>query len=444
MFLWFGASILISGFVAWAVLSAGPSSWRQDVARAEAFVANRFAEVWTDAPARRRLAEATARELAVHVEVRDVEGVTVAVAGEACAGHVYRVPVPAADSGAGRHAGALGSVRVCRAAPRGHGWAVLGALGMAGLCLWLASGLITRRLVRPLGDLVRVARDIGQGNLASRTRPGRRGADELGVLGAAIDDMAARIEKQIADQRQLLAAVSHEIRTPLGHMRVLLEMARDSDGPRVAHYMEELEREILAVDSLVGQILASSRLEFDTMERRRLDARALAASALERAGLDAALLHVDTPDAAMDTAIDTAIEGDPTLLARALANLLENAQAHGHGVTAVRITGAGDGAFIAFEVLDQGPGLGGVDMERLFDAFYRGQSEEQRRDAPQSRDFAAEGKSAGALGLGLALVRRIARAHGGDAWAHDHTPRGARMGFSVRRMGAREHGHDRG
>jgi signal transduction histidine kinase len=265
-----------------------------------------------------------------------------------------------------------------------------------------------------------VARDIGAGKLQSRMRIGRHTRGELRVLGVAINDMATRIEKQISDQRALLAAVSHEIRTPLGHMRVLIEMARDMSEagrtPQVAQQLGELEREVLSVDSLVGQILASSRLEFDAIERRPLDAQALAREALQRAGLDAACLEVETSE--------TAIQGDPTLLARALANLIENAQHHGGGVTALRIrdeagSAAAEGARVCFEVEDQGPGFGEEEPEKLFESFYRGRT----------------GRASGhaALGLGLALVRRIARAHEGDAWAESRDGGGARVGFSMTR-----------
>ena len=133
-------------------------------------------------------------------------------------------------------------------------------------------------------EVIRVARDIGDGKLKSRLELGRHGG-ELGVLADAINDMAARIERQLADQRELLAAVSHEIRTPLGHMRILLETARDAAA--TAAVLAELEREVREVDGLVGQLLAGSRLDFGQLDRRPLDLGELAAdvaTALERRG----------------------------------------------------------------------------------------------------------------------------------------------------------------
>jgi signal transduction histidine kinase len=206
----------------------------------------------------------------------------------------------------------------------------------------------------------------------------------------------------MADQRELLAAVSHEIRSPLSRMRVLTELARERGAPPDA--IDEIEREVVEVDSLVGQLLASSRLDFAALEPRPLDARDVALRCLERAGLAPELLSCDTEE--------TAINGDPTLLARAVDNLLDNAKKHGAGATSLAIVRrAGKPAFV---VEDAGPGFSDGDVERVFESFVRGE------------------RSAGSsLGLGLALVRRIARAHGGDAWAENRAGGGARVGFSL-------------
>jgi two-component system, OmpR family, sensor kinase len=287
-----------------------------------------------------------------------------------------------------------------------------------GAVLWMASGAIAWRLIRPLLEVIRVARDIGDGKLKSRLELGRHDG-ELGVLSDSINDMAARIERQLADQRELLAAVSHEIRTPLGHMRILLETARERGTGE--ELVADLEREVLEVDRLVGQLLAGSRLDFDALDRRELDAGELAALALERAGID----H-DRLDVTVDCA---RVVGDPTLLARALANLIDNAQGHGGGLTCLRVRAGenlrgsvddvlsveGDVApEVVFEVEDSGPGFTPSEIDRAFESFYRGSS-----------------RGHGSLGLGLALVKRIASAHQGRAWAENRPSGGARLAFSL-------------
>lgn len=290
-----------------------------------------------------------------------------------------------------------------------HGtpWKPVAILFASGATLWALSGLIARRLARPLAHVADVARDIGAGKLSTRVKLGRHRGGEAGVLGDAINDMAARIEKQMADQRELLAAVSHEIRTPLGHLRILLEMARDRGAEE--GLVGEMEHEIEEVDSLVGELLASSRLEFDGVERRPLDPVELAERALARAGLGAELLRAP--------ASPTPIQADPTLLARALANLLDNAKKHGDGVTSLEVEPDDDG--VTFVVADGGSGFDEETRERAFEPFYRSRH--------------AGGAASGSLGLGLALVQRIAAAHGGRAWIERGAAGGARVCFRVAR-----------
>src|SRR5258708_24880223 len=104
--------------------------------------------------------------------------------------------------------------------------------------LSIVSGMVAFRLTRPLLMVVRAARDIGDGKLDRRLPLGR---GEMRILAMSINDMADKIQQQLKDQRQLLAAVSHELRTPLGHMRVLVETARETKDTKA---MDEPDREI--------------------------------------------------------------------------------------------------------------------------------------------------------------------------------------------------------
>ena len=100
--------------------------------------------------------------------------------------------------------------------------------------------------------------------------------------------MAARIERQLADQRELLAAVSHELRTPLARIRLLVEIARRrgaaGSGKPTPATLDEIEREAIEIDTLVGELLASARLDFQALSRSRSTRWRSARRALERAG----------------------------------------------------------------------------------------------------------------------------------------------------------------
>jgi signal transduction histidine kinase len=284
--------------------------------------------------------------------------------------------------------------------------------GVPALVLWAASGRVARRLARPLYELVQVTEQIGAGDLTARVPlHGRHQIDEIGVLGRAINQMAGRIGKQMGDQKQLLAEVSHELRTPLARIRLLVEIARS--GKLDATTLDEIEGEAVEIDRLVGELLASARLDFSAVNPRPLDGADLARRAAERAGLPAEAVSVETGDARL--------EGDATLLARALANLLDNARKHGAGVERLRVGSRADA--VLFVVEDRGPGFSAEEAVRLTEALSRG--ERPHRDG--------KARPEGSLGLGLALVHRIARSHGGRLSLESRPDGGARITLEVAR-----------
>ncbi|QRK14195.1 HAMP domain-containing protein [Archangium violaceum] len=406
LFLWFGVSIFITGLVVGTVMSlVGGPGWRQEVERVRTFVGNRLAEAWDDPARRDAIVHSVARDLDVDVELRDASGALLVRTGPPCHAHA------AFSAQVEREGVRLGTVRACHGHTRARQpWRGPMVLVLAGASLWMASGWLARRLSRPLETLARAAQELGKGKLDTRVQMGRHATGEMSVLADAFNEMAARIERQMADQRELLAAVSHELRTPLAHLRVLVELMRDAGGSD--HTADQMEREVVELDALVGELLASSRLDFGQLTPRELDGKDLGARALERTGLPAEALAVEVSD--------TKLVGDATLLGRALANLLDNARKHGQGVESLSLLER-DGQ-LAFCVDDRGPGLSPGEETRIFEPFYR-------------KDRGGEAREAGSLGLGLALVQRIARAHGGETFAENRPGGGARVGFTLRREG---------
>ncbi len=287
--------------------------------------------------------------------------------------------------------------------------------------LWGASGAIARRLTRPFVELARVAQEIGGGNLSARYALGRRGrSGEAFLIGVSINDMAARIEKQLKDQRELLAAVSHEVRTPLARIRMLVELGRSRplEGRFAvdAKTLDDLDREVMEIDALVGELLASSRLDFAAITKTDLEASDVMRRALERQTLTPTLVVPSSP---------LPFRADATLVQRALANILQNAVVHAGGVDTVVVRGTDD--TVRFEVTDRGPGLAEGEEMKVFESFYRGAGSFSGSERGTNETHAA-------LGLGLALVQRIAAAHGGRAFAESRTDGpGARIGIELPR-----------
>jgi two-component system, OmpR family, sensor kinase len=415
IFFLLGGAIFFTGlifFVTQWVLAG--REWEKEVQGARGFFGGRFERVWDEPEQRDELGRALSDQLQVGVRLETPDRALIASFGGPCKHPVFTAPVV-------RQKATLGYASLCseRLHPRPRASVVVAFLASA-FVLWGLSGKLARRLARPYAELARVAHDIGIGKLSSRfSFSSRRAHGEARMLGNAINDMADRIEKQMTDQRELLAGVSHEIRTPLSRIRLLVELCREGakEGPRVvsAKTLDEIDREVMEIDALVGELLASSRLDFAALSPRALDAVDVARRALERLGEESGKLRV--------LAGPTRVTADATLLARALANLIENAASHGGGLEAL-VVRAGPGVAgevgtsgLVFEALDRGPGFLPGEESRVFESFYQRPGAEPRQK--------------GALGLGLTLVKRIAEAHGGRAFAANRQEGGARVGIEL-------------
>ena len=386
---------LVVGAVMTAVsLGSEGSPWRRQVDQGRAWLGKQLGKTWADPAARDAFAREAASDLDVNVTLQDTSGGVLLVLGADCGPRAMRIP-------ATRDGVEVGAALVCgRAADGTHHWRAIVGLALVVAMFWAASGRVARRIARPLDELAQVARRLGEGDLKARATLACREPDEVGVVAEAVNEMASRIEKQLQDQKELLAGVSHELRTPLARVRLISELGRD--GGATPKTFDDLDREVDEMDALVGQLLASARLDFGTLSRQPVEVVDQAVRALERAAVAPELLQAQGAPGA--------VQADPTLLARALSNLLDNAKRHGGGVAALRLERTADQ--VRFEVHDSGKGFEPGREATVFEPFQEG---------GQAR---ADG-----LGLGLALVRRIARAHGGDAFARNRGGGGAVVGF---------------
>lgn len=258
-------------------------------------------------------------------------------------------------------------------------WLAWGAIGLA--FALVVAWLIASRTSRPLRALARSAEAVGRGQLPD-TLP-ETGAAELRQLAAAFNAMAGDLARLEKDRSEVLAGISHDLRTPLTRLRLEAELSIADEGAR-----EAVIADIGQMEGIIGQFLDFARTD---------DGEAPVATDLGALLTDIAAhqQRIGRPLRTDFAALPPAIVR-PRALARAIANLVDNAAKYGSGELTLSATLAG--GEIRIEVGDRGPGIPEGEAERLKRPF-------ARLDAARS--------NAAGTGLGLAIVDRVARLHGG-------------------------------
>jgi len=275
---------------------------------------------------------------------------------------------------------------VARAPPRHRHPAVHLVLVLGSIVLAVAIGAfpIVRGLTRRLERLQQGVETLGAGNLGTRVKV--EGRDEIARLATSFNRSAARIEELVGAHRMLLANASHELRTPLSRLRMGIELFGQSNDPK---HKAAIERDIAELDLLIDEILLSSRLEASPKPTAEESIDLLGLAAEECARYEDTIVEASADGEAVT------VRGERRLLARLIRNLVENAHCHGAPPVRVYVRRAEGNAVL--EVIDAGSGIPEDERERVFTRFHR-----------------LPGHAQG-TGLGLALVRQIARLHGGDA-----------------------------
>jgi len=261
--------------------------------------------------------------------------------------------------------------------------------------LWIAGGIVVmgppawwlaRRITRPIRTFAVAADRLGRDPKAPPMP--LDGPAEIGVAATAFNRMQARIQKYVADRMSMVGAISHDLRTPLTRIRFKVETLPEATRAAILSDVGQME-------AMIADVLAFIRDSDLAGARERLDLASLVACAVDdRAAMGGAVTLADDEASPV-------VEAEPVAMRRLIDNLIDNALKYGD-TARVSVTIRGDEAVVA--VADDGPGLPETELERVFLPFYRFTED--------------HGDSITGTGLGLAVCRATARAHGGDVRLH--------------------------
>jgi signal transduction histidine kinase len=391
--------------------------------RTSRHVASLVGEAFGDRPALARRVQQIHKELDLDLVVRDLEGRVVVGAGAAPPTFTpeqlaqvrtglrmvqpdpeWSVASPVRDPKTGTVMGTVETTAHRRVRWRGLTRPAM-MLGLMVVMFAGAAALLARRISRPLERLTAAVQRLGTGDLTARVslhqrtwwrrRQPSRG-DELAELTQAFNDMAERIERLIAGQKELMANVSHELRSPLTRIRVALELLpRNEEADARLH---DVEADLDELERLIEDVLTTARLDATGLPPHpsRMDARQIMADLAERATRDPVTAGLTV---SLGGSASVECVADPALLRRAVWNLIENAAKY--GAPPITLAAERDGPDVVLSVTDEGGGIPPEERERVLAPFYR-----------LDKARTPEGPTHG-FGLGLTLAHRVAEVHGG-------------------------------
>ena len=268
-----------------------------------------------------------------------------------------------------------------RVVEKDYSWAWIGWGAFGGVLALAGAVFLVGRVTRPLRQLAQAARELGQGKNPEPVA--EIGPEEVKAVSAAFNQMRDDLARNEQERATFLAGVSHDLRTPLSRLRLGIEMLPADPAMR-----EGLENDIEDINGVIHQFMDFARDE-SREPLEQLDLNLLVRGAAERATRMGATVTLELDDI-------PAIKIRPLAMRRLIGNLIDNATKHaGAGIT---LRTAQRGGQIVFSVLDRGPGIPVTEVDRLKQPFTR-------------LDDARSGKSG--AGLGLAIVDRIVKTHGG-------------------------------
>jgi signal transduction histidine kinase len=290
---------------------------------------------------------------------------------------------------------------------------VPGILLLACATVWLVVG----RALRPVERIRRTVTEITAADLSQRV-PEPRAHDEIAGLAHTMNDMLARLDESASRQRRFVADASHELRSPLAAIRTTLEVGlAHPDGAPWPEIARRAVRQSQRLETLVQQLLLLAKGDDHQLVARRgpVDLGDLVEEVRATSAVSAEL------DVAFDRRDAAVILGDSEPLSRMVRNILDNATRHARSRVTLSVLDVPPG-LVHIEIADDGPGIAPEQRERVFDRFVRLEA---------GRD-----RASGSSGLGLAIAKEIADAHGGSITVDEAPLGGAHVRITLPRLSA--------
>jgi two-component system sensor histidine kinase BaeS len=301
---------------------------------------------------------------------------------------------------------------------------IIGVAVVAAALASLLGAVIARRLATPLVRLEAAAAAVAEGDLAARSGLADR-RDELGSLGRSFDAMAADLERSEAARRRFFQDAAHEMKTPLAVIEATAAAVMDGVYPHDDRHLETIREQARILGRVVDDLRTISLADAGALPLVRAP---VPLADVVRAVVDAFRARAEAHGATITAepgADPVVVDADRDRLTQALAAFADNAARYAApvGGIVVRVVPPAAGGMGRVEVADDGPGIADADLPRLFDRFYQA-------DASRSR-------ATGTSGLGLAIARAIADAHGGRVGVANRPEGGAVFWLEVPLAGPR-------
>ncbi len=280
---------------------------------------------------------------------------------------------------------------------------------------WLAVGVgivvfsalfwlpMARNLTRAITKMTRATESIAAGRFDVQLADNR--GDELGRLASAINRMAGRLKEFVTGQKRFLGDAAHELTSPLARMEIALGILEERGDEMARPYVRDVREEVTHMRKLANELLSFSK---SALLEHQIPLAPVNLAEL----VDAAIRQEKSGAFPIDVQVPRELEaqGNFDLLQRALGNLLRNALRYGGEQGKITVKGWSERGQVFLAVADEGPGLASVDLEKVFDPFYR---------VDPSRTAAT-----GGVGLGLAIVKSCVETCGGVVSAANRQPHG--------------------